>query len=63
MTPRKTHKQDNPEQSKRFIDMAREVGVDETSSAFDSAFGKVVRPLKNRESGLSSRKKKISKTV
>jgi hypothetical protein len=32
------HKSDNPEQSKRFIDMAREVDVDETNSAFDKAF-------------------------
>ena len=29
---------DNPEQSKRFIGMAREVGVDESPRAFDQAF-------------------------
>jgi hypothetical protein len=30
MTTRKKQKQDNPEQSKRFVDMAREVSVDES---------------------------------
>jgi hypothetical protein len=39
----RTTKPDNPEQSKRFIGMAREVGVDESREAFDLAFGKVVR--------------------
>lgn len=37
-------KPDNPEQSKRFIDMAREVGVDERPEAFDEAFKKVAAP-------------------
>jgi hypothetical protein len=41
MTSRRTHKQDNPEQSKRFIDTAHEVGVDESAGAFDSAFEKI----------------------
>jgi hypothetical protein len=44
MPTRKTHKQDNPEQSKRFVDMAREVGVDENPSAFDHAFDRVIHP-------------------
>jgi hypothetical protein len=44
MTARKTPKQDNPEQSKRFIDMAREIGVDERPETFDLAFGKVMKP-------------------
>ncbi len=35
---------DNPEQSKRFIDMAREVEADESPEAFERAFEKVVRP-------------------
>jgi hypothetical protein len=34
---------DNPEQSKRFIDMAREVEADESPDAMDRAFKKVVR--------------------
>jgi hypothetical protein len=44
MTTRKTHKPDNPEQSKRFIDMAREVGVDERQEVFDQAFDRVIHP-------------------
>jgi len=43
MMARKLPKQDNPEQSKRFIDMAREIGVDESPEAFDRAFKKVIR--------------------
>jgi hypothetical protein len=37
---------DNPEQFKRFIDMAREVEADESPEALDRAFNKVVRPAK-----------------
>jgi hypothetical protein len=33
---------DDPEQSRRFIDMARDVEVDETSGAFDRAFKRIV---------------------
>jgi hypothetical protein len=44
VTARKKTKQDNPEQSKRFIDMAREVGVDERPEAFDAVFKKVIKP-------------------
>jgi hypothetical protein len=41
--PRKPKpKPDNPEQFKRFIDMAREVEVDESPDAVDRAFGKVI---------------------
>ncbi len=32
---------DNPEQSQRFIDMAREVGADENPEAFERALEKV----------------------
>jgi hypothetical protein len=35
---------DDPEQSKRFIDMAREVGAGATREAFERAFNTVVRP-------------------
>jgi hypothetical protein len=38
-------KPDDAEQSKRFIDMAREIGVDERPEAIDEAFKKVI-PLK-----------------
>ena len=40
-------KPDNPEQSKRFIDMAREVGVDESPDALDRAFDAVIPPKTN----------------
>jgi hypothetical protein len=41
--PRKPKpKPDNPEQFKRFIDMAREVEADESPEAVDRAFGKVI---------------------
>jgi len=33
---------DDPEQSKRFIDMAREVEVDEDPEAFDRAFKRLM---------------------
>ena len=35
-------KQDNPAQSQRFIDAAKEAGVDETGEAFDKAFKKII---------------------
>ena len=35
---------DNPEQSRRFIDMAREIGADESPEAMDRAFDKVILP-------------------
>ena len=41
--PRKPKPQpDNPEQLKRFIDMAREVEVDESPDAVDRAFDKIM---------------------
>jgi hypothetical protein len=42
--PRKTKPPpDNPEQFKRFIDMARQVEADESPDAIDRAFDKVIR--------------------
>jgi hypothetical protein len=35
---------DDPEQSKRFIDMARAVEADESKDALERAFSKVVQP-------------------
>jgi hypothetical protein len=57
--PRKPKPQpDDPAESKRFIDMAHELGADETEKgreAFERAFTKVVRPRKSdREQGPSS---------
>lgn len=44
--PRKPKpKPDNPEQFKRFIDMAREVEADESPDAIDRALKRVIRPL------------------
>jgi hypothetical protein len=37
-------KPDDPAQSKRFIDMAREVGADERTEVIDEAFKKVIKP-------------------
>jgi hypothetical protein len=34
---------DDPEQSKRFIKAARELGTDETGEAFERVFKKVIR--------------------
>lgn len=34
--------QDDPEQSKRFIDMAREIGADEDPEAFERVFRLVI---------------------
>lgn len=36
-------KPEDPEQSKRFIEKAREIGCDEDPKAFDKVFEKVVR--------------------
>jgi hypothetical protein len=46
--PRPRQKTD-PEQHKRFLEMAREVEVDESPKAFDRAFEKVIRPKKPAE--------------
>ena len=54
----KTSRRDDPEQSKRFIDMARELEPDETGEAFDKAFKTVARPAKRPASkGASTRGK------
>jgi hypothetical protein len=41
MTRKKKPSADNPEQFKRFIDMAHEVEVDESPGAIDRAFDKI----------------------
>jgi hypothetical protein len=47
-------KPDNPEQFKRFIEMAREVEVDESPDAVDRAFDKVMgrQPGKSNQPSL-----------
>lgn len=39
---------DDPEQSKRFIDTARQVEADEDPEAFEKAFREVVKPKEPR---------------
>jgi hypothetical protein len=43
MSKKPPHKPDNPEQSKRFIEVAREAEADETEEGAKRAFDKVVR--------------------
>jgi hypothetical protein len=43
---RKERKQDDPEQSKRFLEAAREAGADETEKGAGRAFKAVVKPRK-----------------
>lgn len=47
---------DNPEQSKRFEDKARELGADETGEAFERAVGVVV-PTRPQPAQPSDRRK------
>ncbi len=49
---------DDPEQSKRFIDMAREIGADASAEKFERAFRKVARAERAPKPGPSSRRKK-----
>ncbi len=43
--PARRYKEDDPAESKRFIDMAREVEAAETPEAFERAFEKIIRPI------------------
>ena len=49
MTRKPERKPDDPEQSKRFIDAAREAQADETEAGADRAFKKVA-PVKKKPS-------------
>lgn len=40
---------DDPEEARRFIDMAREVEADESPDALDRAFDRVMRPPSRRQ--------------
>ncbi len=60
--PRKP-KSDDPAESKRFIDMARELGADESDKgreAFERAFGKVVERSKELPPTPSARRSRRS---
>lgn len=50
MTKRPEHKPDDPEQSKRFIDAAKEAGADETEKGADKAFKSVARKSRREDS-------------
>ena len=46
--PAKGVKPDNPAQSKRFIEAAKELGVDLSEEAFDKALSKVLKPKEKK---------------
>jgi hypothetical protein len=46
---------DDPAESQRFIDMAREIGIDESPEAFQNAFKKIVRPKQARKAASPER--------
>jgi hypothetical protein len=56
--PRKTTPPpDDPEQSKRFIEIAREMGADGTEEEFDKAFRKLTLRRPQRQKSEKSRTK------
>lgn len=46
MTTKKQPAPDDPEQSKRFLEAAKEAGTDETAKGAEKAFKAVVKPRK-----------------
>jgi hypothetical protein len=52
---------DDPEQSKRFIKAAREIGADENPEAFERVFGRVVRPTRLSPKPAVGRSRRIGK--
>ena len=44
-------RQDNPEQSKAFVDMAREIGADESGQAFRKALKKIAPSKRDKRRG------------
>jgi hypothetical protein len=51
MTNKPKSKPDDPEQSKRFIEAAKEAGADETEKGADRAFKKATTPPTKKPSG------------
>jgi hypothetical protein len=49
--PKPKPRQDDPAQSRRFIDMAREVEADESPEALEQALRKIIRPPQKEEPG------------
>lgn len=42
---------DNPEQSRRFIESAKKLGVDESGADFQKALGTLLKPKKPKSGG------------
>jgi hypothetical protein len=61
MITKPTPKPDNPEQSKRFIETAKELGADEDESVFDEVFQKIIGPFPRQELA-SKRASSINRT-
>jgi len=53
-------KPDNPEQSRRFEEKARELGVDENGKKFEGIFGKIIKNRPPDRSDAPSTKKSRS---
>jgi hypothetical protein len=57
--PHKHNKPDNPDQYRRFVETARELGADESPDAMDRAFGRVeVRKPKSKDEAAPADKPK-----
>ena len=63
MTSKTKAKAKDKEQSKRFIEKAREIEADESRDVFERAFKKIVPPQKSGSDKLSKRTKKRSNMV
>jgi hypothetical protein len=48
------HKPDNPEQSRRFEEKARELGVDKRASIFERAFNAVAKQKSSQKAAKKS---------
>jgi ribosomal protein L20A (L18A) len=49
MPKKREPKPDNPEQSKRFIETAKEVGADEDEEALERVFTKIASPKRVKQ--------------
>lgn len=54
----KTKPQDDPEQSKRFLEAAKEAGADETEKGAERAFKAAVKPPQGRQPAILKRLRK-----
>jgi hypothetical protein len=51
-------KQDDPAQSKRFIETAREIGADESGEALERTFHKIALPRRQHEKSKQTKGRK-----